>query len=191
MAVRKGCHEYEELPHLHLFIKGDCRTFEGPPFFTQSNPDCRIDKARVSDIKQAVKDRCGYEDGTPFQQSIWRGDFDIYWNGNKLDDDLFLEGISSEKSETSIKLEMYSTVNVVLRKSSKDINAADEAERNLRENYKAMNDADEAERQKQGGKKKTRKQIYSAQTRGIITLRKKGAKGRRKIERSRSFHNKR
>jgi len=113
-----SCHDNEELPHLHLLIKGDCRTFEGPPFFTQSNPDCRIDKARVSDIKQAVKDRCGDEDGTPFQQSIWRGDFDIYWNGNKLDDDLFLEGITSEKSEKSIKLAMYSTVNVVLREAT-------------------------------------------------------------------------
>ena len=149
MAGRNGCHDNEELPHLHLLIKGDCRTFEGPPFFTQSNSECRIDKARVSDIKQAVKDRCGYEDGTPFQQSIWRGNFDIYWNGNKLDDDLFLEGISSETHKKSIKLEMYSTVNVVLREAT-----------------------DKAEHKKPGGKKKTRK-------------------GRRKIERSRTFRNKR
>jgi hypothetical protein len=41
------------------------------------------------------------------------------------------------------------------------------------------------------GGKKIRKQIYSARTRRIITLRKKGTKGRRKIERSRSFRNKR
>jgi hypothetical protein len=42
-----------------------------------------------------------------------------------------------------------------------------------------------------GGNKKTRKQMYSARSRRIITLRKKGAKGRRKIERSRTFRNKR
>ena len=148
MARRKGCPENEELPHIHVFFKGDCRTFEGPPFFTQSHPECHIDKARVSDIKRAVKDRCGYEDGTPFQQSIWRGEFDIYWNGNKLDDNLFLESVTSETSEKSVKLEMYSTVNVVLHGP-----------------FKAMNDADEAERNARGGKKKTRR---------IITLRKKG-----------------
>lgn len=59
--------------------------------------------------------------------------------------------------------------------------------------FKAMNAADETDREARGGKR-TRKQMYSARSRRIITSRKKGAKGpkgRRKIERSRSFRNKR
>lgn len=77
--------------------------------------------------------------------------------------------------------------------------------------FRLMNDVDEAERNARGGKR-TRKQMYSARSRGIITLknadafrkqmysarsrriitlRKKRTKGRRKIERSRSFRNKR
>ncbi len=151
MAGRNGCHENEGIPHLHLLIKCDGRTFEGPPFFTQSNPECRIDKARVSDIKRAVKDKCGYEDGTSFQQSIWKCDFDIYWNGKRLDDNLFLEGVTSETDEKSIKLAMYSTVNIVLREAT-----------------------DKTKHKKSGGK-----------------TRKGRRNGRRKIERSTTFRNKR
>ncbi len=151
MAGINGCHENEDIPHLHLLIKCDGRTFEGPPFFTQSNPECRIDKARVSDIKRAVLNKCGYEDGTSFQQSIWKCDFDIYWNGKRLDDDLFLDGVTSETDEKSIKLAMYSTVNIVLREAT-----------------------DKTKHKKPGGK-----------------TRKGCRKGRRKIERSTTFRNKR
>ena len=187
-------HANEDLPHYHLRFKQDkrCATFEAGPFFQESNPDRNENAATVRDIYDYIIDRFGDI------KEIRDGHFYLTWNGQILDPDMNIADIEVNGK----KIELYNHEKTPFIAVINSFAPAF---------LKTMNDADEAERETRGGKK-TRKQIYSARTRriitlrnadtfrkhmyaarsrGIITLRKKGAKGRRKIERSRSFRNKR
>ena len=191
-------HANEDLPHYHLRFKQDkrCATFEAGPFFQESNPDRNENAAKVRDIYDYIIDRFGDI------KEICDGHFYLTWNGQILDPDMNIADIEVNGK----KIELYNHEKTPFIAVINSFAPAF---------LKTMNDADETDREARGGKKKTRKQMYSARsrriitlknagafrkhmysarTRGIITLRKKktkGPKGRRKIERSRSFRNKR
>jgi hypothetical protein len=182
-------HANEDLLHYHLLIKQDkrCATFEAGPLFQESNPDRNVNAAKVGDIYDYIIDRFGDI------KEIRDGHFYLTWNGQIIDPDMNIADV--EVDGKKIGLYNHETVPFIAV-----VNSCSSAD------FKALNDADNAERETRGGKKKTRsrriitlrntdafrKQMYSAH--GIITLRKKGAKGRkgrRKIERSTTFRNKR
>lgn len=170
-------HTNEDLLHYHLLIKQDkrCAIFEAGPLFQESNQERNVNAAKVRDIYDYIIDRFG-DNG-----EIRARHFYLTWNGQILDPNMNIADI--EVDGKKIGLRNHETVPFIAV-----VNSCAPAD------FKAMNAADETDREARGGKKKTRKPMYSARSRRIITSRKKGTKGpkgRRKIERSRSFRNKR
>jgi hypothetical protein len=155
-------HANEDLPHYHLRFKQDKRCAT-----FEAGPLFQESNQERNVNAAKVRDIYDYIiERFGDIKEIRDGHFYLTWNGQILDPDMNIADIEVDGK----KIGLYNHESVPFIAVVNSCAPAD---------FKAMN-----ERETRGGKKKTR-------SRGIITLRKKGAKGRRKIERSRSFRNKR